>query len=429
MIMYRSGNKIVDSLLFLEEWGRMLQSNGPFPNKILAWFFVLAVTIILVAFYLSLSHAQWTDFLLFLAVDGTVNFASLTVLLLGPVSDSLLGISEQEEILRSEEDDILLLSSDTTMAVINENSMLTPQDTTTNPSRSRHDIFSVPQNDYLIQWYAAVGFVALASSILSDTIVTFSEKTGWSLLEKTAFVIADVVEDSLYMIGFVSLSIAYRVIALRVWILRETLEEVLRDDGHDDARLSLMEQEPPLLRTLSQIRESYELAFEASEYLSAKTTVLALALISLVFIEMVSTVQQIFHEGDFELDLEHVALLRLVLVLSALILSIASAAADVMFASERLSETMSMLECKIRARNGTSSYYQQDNSVSLDPQVSTTNLEAANLLKALVFRVRTFPVRISAGWMHLTTEWAMGVTLLALTTLLAIIGIKMPGGE
>jgi len=50
-------------------------------------------------------------------------------------------------------------------------------------------------------------------------------------------------------------------------------------------------------------------------------------------------------------------------------------------------------------------------------------------LKAFGYRCHTYPVRIEVAWLHLTTEWAMGLSLLVATLLLAVIGLKVPADE
>ena len=133
--------------------------------------------------------------------------------------------------------------------------------------------------------------------------------------------------------------------------------------------------------------------------------------VALVVIEVIFTVQAMFQDrpdDEFEWDINHLATLTLILVLAVLILLLAMATADVMWASELYSECMAQLEGCIRAElamrsvvygTTTASSTRSGNSQDDDPK----QLELlANLLNTFRYRVRTFPVRISAAWFHHT---------------------------
>jgi len=162
-----------------------------------------------------------------------------------------------------------------------------------------------------------------------------------------------------------------------------------------------------------------------AEHVSDRTSALALLLVALVVVEMASTLKEVFggEEEEFELDIPHLAILRLLIVLSAILLIIALTAADVMWASERYAEAMAQFESKIRAGILLRSLASSSSYGAVEGE------QVANLLKALSYRVHNFPVRISAGWFHLTPEWALGISILSATVLLSVVGIKLPGGE
>ena len=116
-----------------------------------------------------------------------------------------------------------------------------------------------------------------------------------------------------------------------------------------------------------------------------------------------------FFSGEFEWNLQSVAILRLLMVLGALNLQVALGAADVVYASERIAEAASRLEVTLR--------------------IEENGSHAAVLCKAFGDRVRNHPARIRFSWFHLTTEWALGLSLVVFSVWLAVIGIELPGGE
>ena len=106
------------------------------------------------------------------------------------------------------------------------------------------------------------------------------------------------------------------------------------------------------------------------------------------------------------------------MVIASLILQVGLAAADLMYASERLAETLARVDSALRMQ------------VVLFAKDDTTSIShCAQVFRAFGDRVRNHPARIRLSWFHLTTEWAMGVLLLVFALLLAVFGIELPGGE
>jgi hypothetical protein len=264
--------------------------------------------------------------------------------------------------------------------------------------------------DKALTIHTFVSLTMFVSSILSDNIATYlSEENHMSLVQFLAFMLMDFTEDFFYIVGFLCLAVSYRTLAIQLWHLQQDLEE---HDVECDALL------PKLQFSLL----TYESIFDRAEALSARTSSIALAMIAFVALEMAFTVTTVFEESHFVFDIQHVALLRLLLALSSLLLQVALSAADVMYASERLAEALARHEIALSMDKAAKCMY---GSTSEGDQSATL----ATVCRAFGTRVRSHPVRIRLSWFHLTTEWALGISLLVATVLLAIVGIKLPGGE
>eukprot|EP00977_Amphora_coffeiformis_P004958 scaffold1057_cov154-Amphora_coffeaeformis.AAC.3 len=318
-----------------------------------------------------------------------------------------------------------------------------------------HAGFQLPPHDGWITLYVVAVGGCLLASFLSDNIATYHDvkqepSAGFQqlsfLFKALQFVVADLIENTLYVGGFLLLAVAYRVIALRVWILRDELLllPTLYATAGDSPLLffsNTNNRTERLIHIMARHRRAYESAFEVAEHVSDRTSAVALLMVALVVIEMVSNLEEIFGDDEaFEFDILHLAILRLLIVLTVLLLVLSTASADVMWASERYAETMAQLEGQIRSQlaensidNINSNRYGTTTSISQSMRSDDRHFKQlellASLLKTMGYRIKSFPVRISVGWFHLTPEWAMGVSLLAITTLLAVTGIKLPGGE
>lgn len=242
-------------------------------------------------------------------------------------------------------------------------------------------------------------------------VATFSEVSDVSALEVLRFNVMDVVENFFYVVGYLMLSVTYRLIAIALWEMKSSIEEA-------DPLQEQSSQE--FLRTIQWHSIRYEQIFATTEKLNAKTTLLVLIMVALTTLEMASSLHEFFSESEFEWNLETFAILRLLLVLAALILQLALSAADVCYASERISEKLARFETKIRAQAACS--YQEEGG-------GMGNNAAAALCKSFGDRVRNHPARVRFSWFHLTTEWALGLSLVVFSLLLAIIGIQLPGGD
>lgn len=372
------GHDIVNSLYFLEGWGRALRRRDGVVS-VVAWSAVVFVVAVMLVFYKMVNkQSSWAALWISLIMDAGTNFVSLAIILIGPVASAVGLFSSRTSFSEHSNDEEAALLS----------------------SRRPESHFVVPHSDWILRIHAGIFALCVVTSCASDiAIAHFDGKRSTTFA--FFFVFADILENSLYGGGFLWLAVAYRVIALRVWAILEQLERL----RHSQDRVALVEMLPIM-------RQAYEEAFDASEIVSDTTSKLALLLMALVIIEMVSTVDEIFvRDTHFVWDLTHMAMLRLVLILTLILLQVALAAADVMYSSELLAQCMARLEAELRDTG--------DNSVQ----------RQADLLKALGYRVRNFPVRLSVGWFHLTTEWSMGIATLIITVLLTMVGIKLPGGE
>ena len=131
----------------------------------------------------------------------------------------------------------------------------------------------------------------------------------------------------------------------------------------------------------------------------------------LVAVQMATTLNDVFHEQEFDVrNATHLALLCSLLAQGALILQTALAAADVVYASERLAELLASLETSLQVVAGSSA------------------AEYVQLCRAFGARVRFHPIRLRFSWFHFNVQWALGWCALLLTILLAVVGVKIPGG-
>ena len=358
-------------------------------------------------FYYYLNKGTtWAAFAIFLVLDCGVSIVGLVLILLRPLevlfplhvqqSDLVpMPVNRQPEQEPEEADgESALLLSDI------------------HPASGENTGINLPdQRDPAILVHALIFLISFLSSVVSDLVATFSEVSGVSALEVLRFTVMDVVENFFYVVGYLMLSVAYRLIAIALWEMRSSIEEA-------DPLQEQSSQE--FLRTIQWHSIRYEQIFATTETLNAKTTLLALIMVALTTLEMASSLHEFFSESEFEWNLETFAILRLLLVLAALILQLALSAADVCYASERISEELARCETKIRAQ-AACSYQEEGGGVG-------SNNAAAALCKSFGDRVRNHPARVRFSWFHLTTEWALGLSLVVFSLLLAIIGIQLPGG-
>lgn len=264
--------------------------------------------------------------------------------------------------------------------------------------------------DLAITIHTCVFVLALGSSCLSDDVATFLQ-SNMSVHYMIAFCIFDLVENIFYIVGFAALAIGYRIIAIHIWRLQEQVEHALENFDQQQGNHNLKS-------LLSTIRSTYEIVFETMEELNGKTGGVVVVLVALASMEMASTLHDVFAENDHVdwTDITHLAIFRLLIVVGSLILQVGLAAADVMYASERLAEALARLESILRIQIATYG------STTQEP-------DCAQACKALGDRIRNHPARVRFSWFHLTTEWALGVTLLVFALVLAVFGIELPGGE
>lgn len=369
-------NVIVRVFWCLESWGSCLQTGWENQNstttrkeKLAYMSSVVAavvVVITLLVFYSILNRkTDWAHFIIFLVVDAGVSFLGMVVVLLRPVQISILGSTrllsnrsigngdEEREHTDREETRHLL----STQITNNEDIAAPPT-----------QIFRrIPFYDTAITIHFTVTCLSIISSIISDNLVTIKE-ADMNYGVYVLFLYADVVEDFLYCIAFGGLAVSFRLLAIRIWNLKEDIDKMFSSPGslfslreahflnNDNAindRLSSM------LNLLQSMRIQYEATFQAAECISHRMGAIVLALVALVAVELAATLKDVFHdESLFEnmLTLQHLAMLRLILVLAALILQLVLSAADLYYASERFSECMSQIESKIRIDLATMSY-------------------------------------------------------------------------
>lgn len=240
----------------------------------------------------------------------------------------------------------------------------------------------------------AYAFVfCVVSSCICENVVVFTDRyPEVKIHEAVLFFFANIIQNMLYCGGFFQLGISYRILACRIWRCREELIDASSLSGNEDIPTTLFQ-------LVSRHRSEYEATYKDSEKLSARTGIVAMMLVELIMVEMVS----VLVHGNFEeykWDLSHIASTRHLLVLSCLLLQVALASADIMYASRRLAASMANLEGKLREDIGKSIFYGVEYSFDLKRiQI------LADLLKTVGYRVANFPVRIAVSWFKFTTDW------------------------
>ena len=393
-------------LLLTSRWGRCLGRNGPGGNlvcQIVAWSCVVGAILSMLYFYYYLNRGTtWAAFLVFLVLDCGVSFIGLVLILLRPL----------EILFSAQLEAVPTIDNNNETDLVDETALLS----TAQPSTSSGIIHTttgvqLPQpKDTAITVHACIFLVSFLSSVISDHVATFSQMSDMSIMEVLGFFIMDVIENFFYAVGYLLLSVAYRLIAIALWEVHKSIEEMCP-----------FQPENEFPRLVHRCSIQYEQIFNTTEKLNSRTTLLALIMVALTTLEMASSLHDFFSH-EFEWNLETFAILRLLLVLAALILQLALSAADVIYASERIAEELARAETRIRAQIVGS--YQQE-----DGRDAAADNSTAALCKAFGDRVRNFPAKIRFSWFHLTTEWALGLSLLVFSLLLAIIGIQLPGGE
>lgn len=272
-------------------------------------------------------------------------------------------------------------------------------------------------NDKGLTIHACVFIFCVVSSCISEDVVVYTDRSPninvkWAVL----FLLADVIQNLLYCGAFFHLAIAYRVLACRIWSCREELIRSSSLSGRDN-------KPSRLFKLVGRQRADYEATYKDSESLSSRTGVVAMLLVGLVTVEMVSVLVH-GNFDQFEFDVAHLAAMRHLLVLMALLLQLALASADIMYASRRFAAAMAALEGQVREDYGNLVIY---GPTGINNDIEPQQLQVlADLLKTVSKRVSNFPVRIAVSWFKFTTDWAAGVVFLAGTVLLAVIGVKMP---
>jgi len=291
-----TGNRVVDCLVFCEEWGRMLSSSSSEEDEIeeledrgggesalrtmparrrllcrcrwqqiVAWSAVVVVVALMVSFYAALlGKSSWASFLIFLLVDCGVGFVSLAIILVRPLQTvlSLLhrrrrgrGIPEQQEPISAEE------AAAATAPLLGAGPEY-------HPNRS----FRLPAKDvWGIRLIVVVCFVCVISSYLSDDIATFHHNPDAPWRRRAVFVILDCLEDTLYVAGPLWLSICYRTLSLQVWQLRDELVSFQQQqEGEEDNEQASASNDgaSTAARLLVRHRIAYERVFEAAEHVS-----------------------------------------------------------------------------------------------------------------------------------------------------------------
>jgi hypothetical protein len=329
-----------------------------------------------------------------------------------------------------------------------------------------NEILDLTHGDTAITVHTVVFFLCLVSSILSDNLATFLQESDSvaTMNHIVLFLLLNALENFLYCAGILIMVVSYRTTALQVWHLYHTMEDIYHHLSHTTFSPDTTRNSAPGTNTihantsdaqasltiLHRCLATYEQIFDRTECLSAQTTPIVLCIVSLVALEMASTVTDVFEEKHFNIDdIGHLAMLRLLLVLSALILQVALAAADVIYASERLAEVLARCDTYWRLAHaqamtgtittGKATALLGDTGTndgggirygSTDTTMSTNQFAAlAAVCKAFGDRARSHPVRLRVSWFHLETEWSLGLAFLVVTIMLTIIGIKLPGGE
>lgn len=394
-------------LRYSAAWGRALMSPL-WRYRIPAFAAAIIVIGSWLYFYTYMNqNAPWAAFLTFLILDCGTSLLALIALLMRPLD---LVVADRELVQHS-----VWLDEDETTS---DWQPLTPQTEAPEPSPTQ-GILGLTQGDLGITLHTCVFVFAFVSSVLSDNLATFLQADDEvTVSEVILFATLDIVEDFFYCVGFLILAVTYRVVALQIWKLYHVLEDEFDHPTKDP---------PILLAILERSLHIYENIFGRTERLSAQTSVIAVAIISFAALEMASTVTEVFEEKNFDIDdIGHLAMLRLLLVLSGLILQVALAAADVMYASERLAEVLARWDAYWRLEHARGSYGSTE-SGSHNHQVLLPALAAA--CKAFGDRARSHPVRLRVSWFHLETEWSLGIAFLVVTVMLTIVGVKLPGGE
>ena len=381
------------------------------------WLVPLILVIVLLTWYRVLNGStNWASWITFLVLDFSVTFLGIVLLLvLRPMSTIIIPpkqpptqdtTPQRPSIVRDEEVPLTATASNAAPPTGRGNDDMISGDTTS--------------SDIAVTIHMIVFLVGWISSCTSDNVATYIQ-SDMSVPYFLAFLIFDMIENFFYISAFATLAVCYRTIAIQVWNIQLTIEETFEDitkSTHDHSHSTTLSN---LQSKLSESLTNYEKNFDITEALSGKTGYVAVLLIALATMEMASTLHDVFTEEGGSIDwtdINHLAIFRLLVVIASLILQVGLAAADLMYASERLAEALARLDSALRMQ------------VVLFAKDDTTSIShCAPVCRAFGDRVRNHPARIRLSWFHLTTEWAMGVLLLVFALLLAVFGIELPGGE
>lgn len=315
---------------------------------------------------------DWPSFFFFLVLDCGISILGIVLLLHRRPFEALMTVSMEGGSLLPTEDTALLLENDN-----NDSTVLFHASTNNDPALRAHTV---------------VFLVVLLTLWWSDCFAILRDATGASV----AFVSLDLLQNFFYGIGFLVAAVSYRLIAIRIWGIYDRLEEEYHGGDLE------MQQ---LLITLSDAVSSYESTYRVAEHVSARTSTIVATMILLLAVKMVTALRDVVREQELDFDsVAHLAQLRLILALGALILQTVLAAADIVYASERLAEVLASLE------------------TSLQVVVADGAQQQAHICRTLGTRVRHHPIRMRISWLHFHTKWAMGLCALVLIIFLAVVG-------
>ena len=405
------------------------------------WLVPLILVAILLSWYRVLNGStNWASWITFLVLDFSVTFLGIVLLLvLRPMSTIIIPPKQQQQPTTG----TTTTNTEQPSSIVRDEEVPLTTTTTGEDQQHQHTAMMISgdttTSDIAITIHMTIFLVGWSSSCISDDVATYMQ-SDMSLPYFLAFLVFDMIENFIYVAAFGLLAICYRTIAIQLWNIQSTIEHVLEDsiitstthedNSHDNtmsSSLASREENPNLQIVLSESLSTYETMFEITETLSGKTGYVTVLLIALATMEMASTLHDVFTEQEGEsidwTDINHLAIFRLLVVIASLILQVGLAAADLMYASERLAEALARVESSLRIQQVGSSNSNNENKSKNSIQ------EYAQVCRAFGDRVRNHPARIRLSWFHLTTEWAMGVVLVVFALLLAVFDIELPGGE
>ena len=385
---------VIAGFQWSSHWGWACRGDYGHLQTILGWAAVALTCFSMLYFYYLLNKdTEWAAFLVFLVLDCGVSLVAVALLLLRPM-DMVVPNRYKPDTSHHPTDAVATTETSALLNPLQELEVSSPNDDNSNSTTG----VAIPAHDVAINIHALVFLLASISSIISDLTITYHQTHIWSW---TMFVL-DVVEDVFYCLGFLIMSVCYRLIASGLWDIQRLLEDASNDHN--------TQEESSIL--LSSLSHRYEAIFETTEKLNGRTSPLVVIIVAMTIMEMASSLHEFFSGNEsFEWNLQSAAILRLLLVLGSLNLQVALSAADLVYASERIAEAASRREVVLRVQGN-------------EHAVAT-----AMICKAFGDRVRNHPARIRISWFHLTTEWALGLCLVVFSVWLAVIGIELPGGE